>query len=858
MKHIFFLCTLITGSVLLTGFDKIDFFFRYPDGPANYDKELDNETGELPKDADGWTVITPSADSKIIYVSSSTGNDSNNGLSPENAVANIEKASSLVRNGYPDHILLKCGDVWENPYVYRFHSGRSATEPMVISYYGDSISRPLLLINSLFLNIDGYPISNVAFVGLEFYAWKHDPNSPDFNNNTGISVFRFVGAGGANVLIEDCVARYASIGAFDACCPDGTRFSNVALRRNIITHAWTDSSYYPETGADARISGFYASETDGILIEDCLFDHNGYDEDVEGGGANMFNHNIYLQYDCSAATIIRNNILARGSAHGVQLRGGGTCSDNIFIQNSVNLNIGGSGEPHDGVNSYSYANDNVFYESKLMDSTNIAYPRTGANVAIVPILPSTIENNVLTHSLNEGASGISEYVDEYGLGGSVTLSNNIEYKWNDWSQIPDPLWFDPDRKLSHYHQNLKKEPSTVAFLEEAVKRPLHTLWPKYSAETLIEFFKTGFRTDMVDVNPPDAPDTIYFNNISDVSAELIWSYGVDDQRTIAYNIYLDHEKYNSEPVNKIEYKVSGLSPETEYTVWIKSIDVGGNESVDSVKIRFITLAKDLEAPTVPVNLSLKARGSITISLTWNHSTDNYGVNVYKVYLDGEAIPGLLPTDSSVTVTGLAHSTQYTFKITAIDNSGNESGFSNEIIARTIDIVKPESPQNVHITTTTDSTIGLEWDPAIDNVGVVIYYILINGSLVDSTSNANITLTGLEAGTRYSMNVGALDAEGNKSRNSPPLVIQSLYLDEYKNASEIVIYPIPASQELFISGEMPMLSVEIFDLTGRKLLEKEAENKTRIQINISKIPEGIWLIRVNQENKSQVMKIIIEH
>jgi len=93
---------------------------------------------------------------------------------------------------------------------------------------------------------------------------------------------------------------------------------------------------------------------------------------------------------------------------------------------------------------------------------------------------------------------------------------------------------------------------------------------------------------------------------------------------------------------------------------------------------------------------------------------------------------------------------------------------------------------------------------------------------------------------------------------PPLVVQSLYLDEYKNASEIVIYPIPVSQELFISGEMPMLSVEIFDLTGRKLLEKEAENKTRIQINISKIPEGIWLIRVNQENKSHVKKIIIEH
>ncbi len=738
IKQTFFLSVLVTGSIMLTGFNRLGSFYHDPDSPANYDKKSDNETVGLPKDADGWTIITPSADSKIIYVSSSEGNDSNNGLSPEDPVATIEKASSLVRNGYPDHILLKCGDVWENPYVYRFHSGRSATEPMVISYYGDSITRPLLLIDGLFLNIDGYPISNVAFIGLEFYAWKHDPGSSDFSNKNGISVFRFVGAGGDNILIEDCVARYASIGAFDACCPDGTRFSNVVLRRNIITHAWTDSSYYPETGADARISGFYASETDGILIEDCLFDHNGYDEDIEGGGANMFNHNIYLQYDCSSATIIRNNILARGSAHGVQLRGGGICSDNLFIRNSVNLNIGGEDTPYDGVNSYSYANDNVFYESKLMDSTNIAYPRTGANVAIYPTIPCTIEKNIMTHSLNEGASGISEYVDVYGLGGSVTLSNNIEYKWSDWSQVPDLSWFDPDRKLSHYHQNLEKEPSTVAFLEEAAKRPLHTMWPKYSAEAVIEFFKTGFRTDMMDLNPPAAPDTIYLENISDVSAEFSWSYGIDDQRTIAYNIYLDHAKFNDEPVNKLKYKVSGLSPETEYTLWVKSLDVGGNESLDSVKIRFITLTADLEAPTNPKNLLLTGRGSETISLTWNHSTDNYGVNGYKIYLDGEVIPDLLPSDSSVTVTGLAHSTQYTFKITAIDNSGNESGFSNEVVARTIDIVKPESPQNVHITTTTDSTISLAWDPASDNVGVVIYQIFINGSLIDSVTNTNTT------------------------------------------------------------------------------------------------------------------------
>src|SRR4030042_1362068 len=158
-----------------------------------------------------------------------------------------------------------------------------------------------------------------------------------------------------------------------------------------------------------------------------------------------------------------------------------------------------------------------------MDSTNIAYPRTAANIAIDILIPSTIENNIVLHSLNEAAVGIGEYNEEYGLGGSVTEINNIEYKWTDWSQAPDPSWFDPDRKLSHYHQNLGKEPSTIAFLEEASKRPLHTLWPEYSAEAVLQFFRDGFSTDFTDVVPPYAPDTIYSYNIFDVSAQLHWS-----------------------------------------------------------------------------------------------------------------------------------------------------------------------------------------------------------------------------------------------------------------------------------------------------------------------------------------------
>src|SRR5579872_362178 len=73
--------------------------------------------------SNGWTVFTPVSGSGscsagtytgtcIYYVSSSAGNDANDGLSPATAVKTIAKGRSLMRDGFPDWLLLNRGDVW--------------------------------------------------------------------------------------------------------------------------------------------------------------------------------------------------------------------------------------------------------------------------------------------------------------------------------------------------------------------------------------------------------------------------------------------------------------------------------------------------------------------------------------------------------------------------------------------------------------------------------------------------------------------------------------------------------------------------------------------------------------------------
>src|SRR5262249_47758043 len=93
-------------------------------------------------DTNGWTVFTPSADTKMTYVSSSTGNDFNDGRTINTPVKTLYKGASLLRSGYPDWLLLKKGDTWTDQALETApgdnfgRGGRSSTEPMLVASYG--------------------------------------------------------------------------------------------------------------------------------------------------------------------------------------------------------------------------------------------------------------------------------------------------------------------------------------------------------------------------------------------------------------------------------------------------------------------------------------------------------------------------------------------------------------------------------------------------------------------------------------------------------------------------------------------------------------------------------------------------
>lgn len=443
---------------------------------------------------DGWTQVTPSEDSRIIYVSSSTGDDNNDGLSEGTPVKTLAKAASLMRNEYPDHMLLKCGDVWDGadarlgPF-YRFFNGRNEAEPAVLSYYGTG-PRPVIRFGSdggSFIDHNGQQRSYFAIIGLDFHGYRMDPDDAGFTRSviSNPPALRFVG-GGSNILVEDCRFRFAEIVVQSY---GDYQYKDFRLRRSIVVDAYARGT--TDYSTNKRPSGIYASGIDGLLIEECVFDHNGWNERFDDTKANMYNHNMYLQYNnVGNGVVVRGNIVTRASSHGIQGRPGGLYEDNLIVQNSIGLLLGYQ-EIELQPGTFAIARNNVIIEGKLMDPVDNRNPRTaavwGLDVYNVGQASVTIEGNIVANRRDNGSNmGIKSMRQ-------VVYADNVQYKWGGgMGDMNKPEWPDPERSVGSYHGTLGKEPSLEAFLEVVRNRGLRE-WPKeYTAYAVNQYIREGF------------------------------------------------------------------------------------------------------------------------------------------------------------------------------------------------------------------------------------------------------------------------------------------------------------------------------------------------------------------------------
>ena len=364
-------------------------------------------------DSAGWTVVSPASDTKVIYVSSS-GNDSNNGLSAGAPVKTLPVAQGLVRDGYADWILLKRGDTFGSFGQWN-KKGRSAQEPLYIGAYGTATTttdnRPIIDAGTgygiiTYGNGTGSTarrIDNLVISSLNFIASTYNGS-----NGTGDTAAIRLLCQGANVTIED--VRAAGFRDNIVIGTDGNGGNtNTVIRRSEIMDS---KNFTPvQNGVNTYSQGIYLSPS----CIDCVIEENFIDNNGTKTGDDPYNeHNIYVR-NGAVRTIVRNNVSSRASFYGLKFNAGGTADNNLFIKNSESVYL----------ESAATITNNVITESIDMPAATWG---VGINTQYAP--SATISGNLITNSLSTGAGGIAGIqIFNNGTAFTGTVTDNIVYKW---------------------------------------------------------------------------------------------------------------------------------------------------------------------------------------------------------------------------------------------------------------------------------------------------------------------------------------------------------------------------------------------------------------------------------------------
>ena len=388
----------------------------------------------LPRDGEGWTVFTPSSDSRIIYVaadgdnttgkvyskeSPEIGNDPFNPVGPIKPFKGTWHAYQQTRDNMPDWVLYKRGDSFTEAIQYFHRSGRSAKEPYLIGAYGSSGPPPIMKIGDGAFGMKTGPTRSwLAISGIDFYAYTRDPASPDYvpgHSNTGVSLYADGNNPQEGFLFEGCKFRMTAMG-MEATILNG---GGITVRR---------CSFIDNYPKEAHAMGFIADNVDGLILEENIFDKGGWYSQAGSGGigqATMYNHNTYVGRVKNTA--FRNNIFMRPASmnnkftsdYGAASTVNVTVSNNLYVDGEIGIDMGG--------NDFApYRFKGILIEGNVITNMNMSRP-TNRDIAygiqVSDWDGGIVKNNLILHS---NAAGTYAFLPGY-TSRNVTITDNIVY-----------------------------------------------------------------------------------------------------------------------------------------------------------------------------------------------------------------------------------------------------------------------------------------------------------------------------------------------------------------------------------------------------------------------------------------------
>ena len=289
---------------------------------------------------------------------------------------------------------------------------------------------------------------------------------------------------------------------------------------------------------------------------------------------------------------------------------------------------------------------------------------------------------------------------------------------------------------------------------------LHTVKAEYYEATGAAVAQMNWKADQL--SEPQMPANLRTTTLAQDKVILAW----DNQPIVTqYKVYKDGLLLTTVSTPSATDTLVQAMKLYKYTV--SAVWPNGKESRQAT---LTVTVPDTQVPTAPTKLAVQALTPVSVTLTWTAATDNIAIKGYQVWRDNKLL-GETSTEGFVDNT-LQSSGKYSYKVMAVDTSGNLSAASAALSVTTKDGTGPTTPTGVIAEVLTPTQIVLTWEPASDNVGVASYRILRNGVQIGTSTQTRFTDSKAIQNTLYRYQVVALDAAGNTSAPSAAVEVTS--------------------------------------------------------------------------------------
>ena len=308
-----------------------------------------------------------------------------------------------------------------------------------------------------------------------------------------------------------------------------------------------------------------------------------------------------------------------------------------------------------------------------------------------------------------------------------------------------------------------------------------------------------------------------------------------------------------EIVNDTTYTFTGLEPETQYIVGVRTVC---DDDLTSDWVTY-TITTEVHPCAVPTNLVASNVTLNSATLGWTNGEE--GQSAWQIHITGEGYDQTHDvTTNPFTVTGLAYGVTYTFTVRAVCTQTNISAWS---APATFTTVACESVTGVTVGSLTANSAVISWTAPTGATRFVVNYGLQGfdqgtGSF-DTVTNTTCTLTGLSANTPYDVYVRTLCEGGTASAWSSVVnftTSRSTGIDDV-NAANVSLYPNPASSTVTLKGIEGKATVTVVDMNGRKAGEWTV-NEGELTIDVTDMAQGAYFVRIVGEQVNAIRKLIV--